>query len=378
VTDRVMETRHGAPPQVILAIVGICLLMAGLSAADVGLVTAVHGDSIPLSTVVSATAPRWIVFAALLPLIIHVTLRHPPWPVRPGSFGVQLAMFVALSGIHAVVHAIASQPMMPFGGAIFGFNLHVARVWVNSMPLVVPIYAATLLTAWSVAQARARRARDLRTSQLEAQLQSARLAALRAQLSPHFLYNTLNGIAALVSDQQHGRASDALEQLAELLHAAFREDGRDLIPLSEEVVLARRYLELQQLRFGDRLRCEVLCSPRAGECLVPPLILQPLVENAVIHGLARRSTPMTLTVDAWDEHDRVTVLVSQDGPELPANWSPSTAGVGLANIRGRLESAFGGAATLTVARRPEGGVIATITLPAPAAATVAERELQHA
>jgi two-component system LytT family sensor kinase len=370
--------KQGAPPLVILAIVGICLLMAGLSAADVGLVTAVHNDNIPLSTIVSATAPRWIVFAALLPLVLHVTLRHAPWPLAPGSFALQLALFAALSGIHAVVHAYASLPMMPFGGAIFGFNLHVTRVWVNAMPLVVPIYAATLLTAWSVAQARARRARDLRTSQLEAQLQSARLAALRAQLSPHFLYNTLNGIAALVSDKQHGRASDALEQLAELLHAAFREDGRDLIPLSEEVVLARRYLELQQLRFGDRLRCEVLCSPRAGECLVPPLILQPLVENAVIHGLARRSTPMMLTVDAWDEHERVTVVVSQDGPELPANWSPSTAGVGLANIRGRLESAFGGAATLTVARRPEGGVIATITLPAPAPAKVAERELQHA
>jgi two-component system LytT family sensor kinase len=360
-----MEARRGAPPLVILAIVGTCLLMAGLSAADVGLVTTVHGETVPLATVLSATAPRWIVFAALLPLVVQVSLRHPPWPLRPGSFALQLALFMGISLVHAIVHAVASRPMMPFGGAIFGFNLHVARIWVNSMPLVIPIYAATLLTAWSVEQARARRARELRTSQLEAQLQSARLAALRAQLSPHFLYNTLNGIAALVTDRQNGRASDALDQLAELLHAAFHEDGREFITLAEETVLARRYLELQQLRFGDRLTCEVLCSPRAGECLVPPLVLQPLVENAVIHGLANRSTPMLLTVDAWDANGRVTIVIAQDGPELPPNWNPTESGLGLANTRARLASAFGDAASLVVARRPGGGVTATITLPAP-------------
>src|SRR5262245_9256684 len=110
--------RKGAPPLVILAIVGACLLMAGMSAADVGLVTAVHNDPVPLATILSATGPRWLVFAALLPLLVHVTLRHPPWPLRPGSFAIQLAMFATISLVHAVVHAVASRPMMPFGGEI--------------------------------------------------------------------------------------------------------------------------------------------------------------------------------------------------------------------------------------------------------------------
>jgi hypothetical protein len=352
------------PLGAVAAIVGLCLLMAAMSVADVELVTTVHNDPVPWTTILAATGPRWLLFAIGLPIVLWAALRWPPWPVRARTLALHLAIFLVLSGAHAVVHALASQPMMPFAGALFGFDLHVARVWMNSTPLLVPLYAGTLLTAWSIEQSRERRTRMLRASQLEAQLQTARLAALRAQLSPHFLYNTLNGISALVADRQHDKASDALDQLAELLHSAFRDDGRELIPFSEEAVLARRYLELQQLRFGDRLTCEVDFSARAGECLVPPLILQPLVENAVIHGLARRSTPMHLTVDATGEGGAVTIVVAQDGPELPEDWSAPNSGVGVANTRARLASAFGELASLMVARRAGGGVTATIVIPA--------------
>ncbi|MGH7713497.1 MAG: sensor histidine kinase, partial [Gemmatimonadaceae bacterium] len=303
-----------APIGAVLAIAGACLLMAVMSAADTRFVTTHHGDPLPWSTILGATSPRWILFAVALPLLLRVTLRHPPWPLALGSLTLHVGLFLALTTAHAIVHAWAGLSLLPFG-ALFGFDAHASRVWISSTPLLVPLYCATLLTAWSIQQARERRARAVRESQLETQLHAARLAALRAQLHPHFLYNTLNGISALVADRQHTRASVALEQLAELLHAAFRDDGREVIPLAEEVALAERYLALQQLRFGDRLRCEVTVAPEAAACPVPPLILQPLVENAVVHGLARRSGAMRLTLDACREDDRATIVIAHDGAE---------------------------------------------------------------
>ncbi len=361
-----------APLGAVLAIAGACLLMAVMSAADVRLVTTVHGDPVPWSTVLSTTSPRWILFAIALPLVLHYTLRRPPWPMTLGRLTLHVALFLGLATAHALVHAWASRPMMPLGGFLFGFELHASRIWVSSMPLLIPLYCATLLTAWSIQQARERRARALRESQLESQLHAARLAALRAQLHPHFLYNTLNGISALVADRQHTRASVALEQLAELLHAAFRDDGRDLIPLADEVALAERYLALQQLRFGDRLRCVVTVAPEAASCLVPPLILQPLVENAVVHGLSRRSGVMHLTLDAQRAGDRVSIVIAHDGAELPPDWSPaSRGGVGLSNTRARLASTFGDAARLVVRGRAGGGVESIVTIVAPMAADTA-------
>jgi len=371
---------RGTPIGAVLAIAHACLLMALMSAADTRFVTTHHGDPLPWSTILSATSPRWILFAIALPLVLRITLRRPPWPLALGTFTLHLFLFLALNTAHAVVHAWAGVSLLPFG-TLFGFDAHVSRVWLNSAPLIVPLYCATLLTAWSIQQARERRARALRESQLESQLNAARLAALRAQLHPHFLYNTLNGISALVADRQNVRASRALEQLAELLHAAFRDDGRDLIPLSEEIVLAERYLALQQLRFGDRLRFDVAVAPDAAACLVPPLILQPLVENAVVHGLTRRSGAMHLTLDARRDGDRVTILVAHDGAELAAEWAPaSRGGVGLSNTRARLASTFGDAAELIVRRRVGGGVESIVRIPAPApvAPEPAPNEMQPA
>jgi two-component system LytT family sensor kinase len=370
----------GTPLGAVLAIAHACLLMALMSAADTRFVTTHHGDPLPWSTILSATSPRWILFAVALPLVLSITLRRPPWPLALGTFTLHVFLFLGLNTAHALVHGWAGVSLLPFG-TLFGFDAHVARVWFNSAPLIVPLYCATLLTAWSIQQARERRARALRESQLESQLHAARLAALRAQLHPHFLYNTLNGISALVADRQHARASDALEQLAELLHAAFRDDGRDLIPLSEEVVLAERYLALQQLRFGDRLRFDVALAPEAAACLVPPLVLQPLVENAVVHGLARRSGAMHLTLDARRDGDRVTILIAHDGAELAADWTPaSRGGVGLSNTRERLASTFGNAAELIVRRRVGGGVESIVRIPAPAhvAPEPAPNEMQPA
>lgn len=355
---------RSVPRGALLAIAGVCLLMAAISVGDSRLVASIHGDPFDWHTNLLATWPRWLFFAIALPLVLVLALRRPPWSLAFGSLLLHFGVFFAITLGHAIIHAWSTGLTLPFG-FMFGFELHVMRVWINSMPLVVPLYGAVLLTAWSIEQTRERRERTLRAAQLETQLHAARLAALRSQLHPHFLYNALNGISALVADRQHARASIALEQLADLLHAAFREDGREFIPLGEELALAQRYLALQQLRFGDRLVCEATLDPDAAACAVPPLVLQPLVENAVLHGLARRSGKMRLTVDARRDGAGVTIVIAHDGPELAAEWQPaSPGGVGLSNTRARLASSFGDSAALVVRRRAGGGVESLVRIPA--------------
>jgi sensor histidine kinase YesM len=215
-----------------------------------------------------------------------------------------------------------------------------------------------------MAEARERERRTLRASQLEAQLQSARLASLRAQLQPHFLYNTLTGIAALVADVQPARAVAAIEQLGELLHASLRDDGREEITVSEEVALAERYLALQGMRFGDRLRYDRDIAPGVSECVVPVLLLQPIVENAVLHGLDSGEGTVHVTIRASLHGDDVELAVENDGSTLDADSSRAGGhGVGLAATRARLATAYGDRASLALSGRPGGGVVVRIRTP---------------
>ena len=351
-----------APLAAVGTIVGACLLMAATSAADIRLVTTVHAVPLPWSAIIRATVPQWIVFAVAMPIVLNVALRRPPWPFAWRRVALHAGLFLAITIVHGLVQGIATGGLVYFSGGV-GFTLRAVRTPVNSAPLNLLLYSATLLAAWSIAHARERRERMAQAARLEAQLHAARLAALRAQLHPHFLYNTLNGIATLVDAGEQARASDALDQLADLLHAAFRDDGRDRIPLAEEIALVERYVALQRLRFGTRLCARFDVTPGAAAVLVPPLLLQPLVENAVIHGMAHRSTPMRLTVEAREAAGAVVIRVAHDGPVLPEQWTPAAGGVGIANTRDRLVSMFGATATRVVAPRAEGGVSSTITIP---------------
>jgi sensor histidine kinase YesM len=228
---------------------------------------------------------------------------------------------------------------------------------------MMSMYAGVLIAAWGMAEARERQRRTLRASQLEGQLQSARLAALRAQLQPHFLYNTLNGIAALVADVQPARAVAAIEQLGELLHASLREDGREEVTVGEEVRLAEQYLSLQRMRFGDRLQYEVTVTPESRNCLVPVLLLQPIVENAVTHGLEAGQDRLTVHIDARLGRDGVELTVENDGPELTREKRRKGHGVGLAATQARLLTAYGDHASLVLKPRDGGGARVRVCLP---------------
>ena len=206
--------------------------------------------------------------------------------------------------------------------------------------------------------------RLIRTAELERLLSEARLNVLRTQLQPHFLFNALNAVSAHV-ERDPRMARLMLERLGDLLRLSLDHVDRQEIRLDQELAFVDKYLQLQAMRFEDRLSVSMNLDPAVLEALVPPFILQPLVENAVRHGTAARSAHGTITVDAWRANGSVCLAVRDNGPGLPAGWSlEHHEGIGLTNTRERLRHLYGeGNQALTISSQPEGGVRVDLMMP---------------
>ncbi|MEM6325843.1 MAG: histidine kinase [Bacteroidota bacterium] len=205
------------------------------------------------------------------------------------------------------------------------------------------------------------RAREADAAHLEAQLADARLAALRMQLNPHFLFNTLHAVSALVERDPAG-VRTMIARLSALLRRVLDGSDRHEVPLRDELALVRDYLAIQSVRLGDRLEIVTDIADETLDALVPALVLQPLAENAVQHGIAGVEGPGTLTISARRESARLVVEVRDTGPG-PSDAPSSSSGVGLRNTRERLATLYGETAALTLERGPTGGAIARVMLP---------------
>ncbi len=203
--------------------------------------------------------------------------------------------------------------------------------------------------------------RELESVLLAGELGEARLQVLRNQIQPHFLFNTLNSISALMH-LDVAEAERKLALLADLLRSALAEHGGNEVPLGEEIDFVSRYLEIEQTRFPKRLSVVWDTEPACLDALVPHLILQPLVENAVRHGIAPRSGPGTVRVRSRIEEGKLILEVRDDGVGLSGRV-PGREGVGLSNTRARLKHLHGAAASLVVGEAAGGGFVATVTLP---------------
>jgi LytS/YehU family sensor histidine kinase len=218
-----------------------------------------------------------------------------------------------------------------------------------------------------------RRARALEAheARLEADLTRAQLDALRVELAPHFLFNALHSIAALIRTRANERALSMLLGLSDLLRTAVDGTGTKTTSLAAEVALVVRYVDLQQLRFGERLDVRYAIAPDAESCAVPTLLLQPLVENAFRHGIARQPGRCQLEIGAALDSDVLRLWVRDDGAGLaPGFRLDDTAGTGLRNVRLRLQRLYDGAATVDLSRAVNGGTMASVSLPA-------RRETRH-
>jgi LytS/YehU family sensor histidine kinase len=208
------------------------------------------------------------------------------------------------------------------------------------------------------------REREFRASQLESQLAQAQLQALKMQLHPHFLFNTLNGIAGLIRTNENKVAVSMIAGLSELLRHALENAGKHEVPLREELEFLELYLELQQMRFSDRLNIRFDVSPDTLDASVPNLILQPLVENAIRHGIALKATAGLVGIGAQRRSGFLELKVYDDGPGLKSNYNEqSSGGIGLSNTRARLRQLYGDSHSFKLNNREPRGAEAIIKLP---------------
>ncbi len=211
---------------------------------------------------------------------------------------------------------------------------------------------------------------ELRAAQLESKLAQAELQTLRGQLHPHFLFNSFNAVATLVRQQRNDAATDVIAELSMLLRQAIDRTGRHEVPFADEVEFIRRYLHIEQIRFGEKLLLECAIDPATLQACVPNLLLQPLVENAIKHGISKRRAPGTVRIAARREADRLCIEIENDGPDQPDHdtalatcGSDRRQGIGLANTRARLAHIYGSNHRIELKARPEGGMLACLSLP---------------
>jgi LytS/YehU family sensor histidine kinase len=223
---------------------------------------------------------------------------------------------------------------------------------------------ALMLTVTYVMDARESIARQMtETARLNEELSRAQLAALRRQIEPHFMYNALNSITGLVRDQRNDAAVGMIVGLSEFLRRASEDSHRSQVSLAEEVEYLQRYLDIQKVRFGDRLQVSVDIPAELLRAQVPNLLLQPLVENAIKHGIAKRVVGGTVRVAGTCHDGNLHLSIYNDGPTLLTDWQATHTGVGIGNLRTRLQILHGNEFGLQLRRVDSGGVEVVVTLP---------------
>jgi two-component system, LytTR family, sensor kinase len=324
------------------------------------------GDSIVTRNIIWQLV-IWLAWISIVPVGLWLKRR---WPVERGalirSLPVHLVAVLVLCVAHSIVILLTRQIIMTPGQSIDMQQASAMLIFwsARDLPFAALFYGFILGIGSAADYYQQFRERQLRASQLEAQLANAELQMLKMQLHPHFLFNTLNGITGLVRDNDNAGAIEMLVGLSDLLRQTLDNAGRQEVRLAEELEWLELYLKLQQIRFSDRLRVNVNADREALDALIPNLITQPLVENAIRHGIAPRAQPGSVSLSARRVKDNLVVSVCDDGIGLPIDWSlRSSKGVGLLNTQARLQQLYGSAFDFTVHNRTEGGVEASITIP---------------
>jgi len=307
-----------------------------------------------------AKAAAW---AFLTPAIIALYRRHPLGrrPLRSVPVHVAAAAFSAALVVAVTPSSPATSPS-PFSARL-----------ASDLPQRAGTYLLVVAALAVLDVARQARLVGLRAARLETQLAGARLSTLRTQLHPHFLFNTLNGLLPLITTDPD-TAGRVLVQLGDLLRASFRPGAPPLVPLAEEVDFLRRYLELEATRFRDRLTVRLDVAPETLGAAVPSLVLQPLVENAVKHGVSLRLGPGSVRLSARRDGGTLVVEVGNDAAPEDAAPASSSNGVGLANTRARLAQLYGEAASLEAGPGAQGEFVSVLRLPWSVAAKPAGAE----
>ncbi len=277
---------------------------------------------------------------------------------RALAFHVPAAL--ALSSVQAVATGCVFWALGLFAKAPLPVPRLLLGLMVGKLSANIVTYAAVVTGFLALDTRRRLHERELRASQLEARLADARLDVLRMQLQPHFLFNTLHAISTLMHRDVEA-ADRMLVRLSDLLRLSMEHDDARDIPLSREMQFLDAYVQIQQVRFGERLRVRTEIEPRALDGRVPTLLLQPLVENAIQHGISHRAAGGAIEITARVVEGCLILEIGDDGPGW--NGAPRAGGRGLANTRARIEQMAPGAARFECVERPGGGALVRVTIP---------------
>jgi len=307
----------------------------------------------------------WLPWALATPLIVSLARRYPiirGTTVR--TVAVHLATFASISVVAEAWSAMLQVLFNPWGNRKPPTFWDTWSITLLYQVLLFLIAYVLILTITYLVDSREKVARQMtETARLNEELSKAQLAALRRQMEPHFMFNTLNSIAGLVRDRRSDEAVSMIVGLSEFLRRASADSHRSQVTLAEEVEYLQRYVDIQKVRFGERLRISVDIPADLLDAQVPNLLLQPLVENAIKHGVAKRVVGGNVRVTGERRDGNVCLSVYNDGPSFPKDWQTNGAGVGLANLRTRLQILHGDASELQMRRASTDGVEVVVTLP---------------
>jgi two-component system LytT family sensor kinase len=369
------SSEPGGPPERLpfrrvdlLLIFGFWTLIALLTAANALMDPRGPGSEFDGARLALAFTSSYL-WALLTPLVFWMASRYSlergNWVSRMLLFfvvGIMVAIFVDISVRWLRLNVFQILPRRP--AADVAPIARVTRFWfVNEFLVYTAVLAGGVARDYFL-RYRARREETIRlyahAAQLQAQLSDARLTALRTQLDPHFLFNTLHAVSALVERDPRG-VRRMIARLSELLRNTLEGANEPEIPLEQELALLRRYLEIMEIRFSGRLQVDIRVSEEVNNALVPNLILQPLAENAIKHGVSKIDGTGRIEIHAERAGDRLILRVHDNGPGLIGQLAGE--GVGLRNTRERLQQLYGSEQSATLREAEGGGVIAEVIIP---------------
>ena len=307
----------------------------------------------------------WLPWVLATPYVIVLAQRHALFrgtTIRTAA--VHLAAFAIISLVAETWFSMLQTLFNPWGYAQRPTFMDAWRTSILFQFLTFLIVYALILIVTYAMDARERMARQMtETARLSGELSRSQLAALRQQIEPHFMFNTLHSITGLVRDNKNDAAVSMIVGLSEFLRRALEDSHRSQVTLEEEVEYLQRYLDIQRVRFGERLQVKVDIPAELRRAQVPNLLLQPLVENAIKHGIAQRAAGGTVRVTGAHLNGKLHLSIYNDGPDLPSDGQAIRTGVGISNLRTRLQILHGNESELKLNHAATGAVEVVVSLP---------------
>jgi len=318
----------------------------------------------PWSRLFVTVLASWTAWACATPLVLRLGRKFPPSQWRSvRMWAIHFAACVSIGTVYALWAAALQIVLQPWGSPkVTQFGAAAFYVFYGEFHLFLILYVAILAVGYTLQSTQRLAQRETEAARLNEQLSLAQLDALRRQLEPHFFFNTLNAVAGLVREKRNDDAVSMIAGLSDLLRRMLDDSGGQEVSLGEEMEFLETYLEIQKTRFADRLRVRVDVPSEFHAARVPSLILQPMVENAIEHGIGKRAAGGEIRIGAARNNGFLTLRVYNEGPPLPETWHTQRTGVGISNVRGRLETLYGRECNLDI-RNCADGVEVQVAVP---------------